>query len=155
MKVMRSVIIGAALAMSVSVVAPVSALDAGKSVYARKAIMWSMAAHMKGIVAGIKLKDGKTVAAGANAIAAMAGALGGLFVKGTHQGSVYKTRAKKEIWSNIPKVIAANKTLIREAKALAKVAAGNNPGAMGKQFGRMAKLGCGGCHRPFRGPKNK
>ena len=42
-----------------------------------------------------------------------------------------------------------------EAKALAEVAKTNDPAAMGKQFGKMAKLGCGGCHRPFRGPKNK
>ena len=155
MKLIKTAILGSVLAAGLTTALPAAALDPGQSVNTRKAIMWSMGGHMKGIVAGIKLKDGKTVAAGANAIAAMAGALGGLFPKGTHQGSKYKTRAKKEIWSNLPKVVAANKVLIREAKALAEVAKTNNPGAMGKQFGKMAKLGCGGCHRPFRGPKNK
>ena len=155
MKVFRTAGLAIVLGLGVTAAAPVSALDAGQSVFARKAIMWSIGAHMRGIKAGIKTKDGKTVAAAANAIAALSAAMGPMFVPGTHQGSKYKTRAKKEIWSNLGKVAAANKVLQREAKALAEVAKTNDPAAMGKQFGKMAKLGCGGCHRPFRGPKNK
>jgi cytochrome c556 len=155
MKAMRSVILGVTLAIGVSASVPATALDGAQSVYARKAIMWSIGAHMRGIKAGLKAKDGATVGAAANAIAAMSAALPGLFVLGTHQGSKYKTRAKSDIWANIGKFAAANKVLQREARALAKVAKSNDPAAMGKQFGRMAKLGCGGCHRPFRGPKNK
>ena len=153
MKLVRSAIAGMALAIGVSTATPSVALDPAQSVFARKAIMWSMGAHMRGIRAGMKAGDGKTVAAGANAIAAMAGAFLNMFPVGTHQGSAHKSRAKSAIWAQNAKFVAAGKVLVREARALANVAGGGNAAAMGKQFGRMAKLGCGGCHRPFRGPK--
>jgi cytochrome c556 len=153
MKLFRNAVLAVTLGIGATTAVPVSALDAGQSVFTRKAIMWSMAAHMGGIKAGIKTKDGKTVAAAANAIVALSKAVGPLFVPGTHDGSKYKTRAKKEIWSKLAEVGAANKALQREAAALAKMAKTNDPSAMGKQFRKMAKLGCGGCHRTFRTPK--
>lgn len=153
MKLMRSAIAGVALAIGVSVTTPSAALDPAQSVFARKAIMWSIGAHMRGIKAGMKAGDGATVAAGANAIAALAGAFLNMFPVGTHQGSAYKTRAKSTIWAENARFVAAGKVLVREARALAAAAKGGNAAAMGAQFGKMAKLGCGGCHRPFRGPK--
>jgi cytochrome c556 len=83
----------------------------------------------------------------------MAGAFLNMFPVGTHQGSAHKTRAKSSIWAQNAQFAAAGKRLVSEARALAAAAKGGDAAAMGKQFGRMAKLGCGGCHRPFRGPK--
>ena len=80
MKLMRSAIAGVALAIGVSVTTPSAALDPAQSVFARKAIMWSIGAHMRGIKAGMKAGDGATVAAGANAIAALAGAFLNMFL---------------------------------------------------------------------------
>ena len=155
MKVIRNAILGATLVVGVTAAVPASALDAGQSVAARQAIMGSIATHLGAIKSGIKAKNGKSVAAAARAIARLVSVVPALFVAGTHQGSKYKTRAKSEIWAQSAKFAAAAKVLQREATALAMVAKSNDPGAMGKQFGMMAKLGCGGCHRPFRGPKNK
>ncbi len=155
MKAIRNTILAATLVLGATAAVPASALDAGQSVATRQAIMWSIAGHLGGIKSGLKAGNGKTVGAAARSIAGLASILPPLFVAGTHQGSKYKSRAKKEIWAQSAKFAAAFKVLQREAMALAKVAKSNDVGAMGKQFGMMAKLGCGGCHRPFRGPKAK
>lgn len=154
LKNMRTLLFAAAVgAAAIGTAAPASALDPAQSVFARKTMMWSIGAHMRGIVAGIKGKDGKTVAAAANAIAAMSAAMLPLFVKGTEQGGAHKTRAKADIWAKWDDFKAANEKLQAEAKKLAEVAGTNDPKAMLAQFKRMGAMGCGGCHRPFRGPK--
>jgi len=146
---LKRVLAGVVL-MGVTTVAPAQALDPGETIYARKAMMWSMGAHMGGIKAGLAAKNGKLIAGHARAIAALTPAFAKMFPKGTETG---KTRAKAEIWQQMAKFQAAAKVLQTEAGALAQVAATGDMGKTGAQFGKMAKMGCGGCHKPFRAPK--
>lgn len=146
---LKRVLAGVVL-MGVVGIAPAQALDPGESIYARKAMMWSMGAHMGGIKAGLAAKNGKLVASHARAIAALVPAFEKMFPKGTETG---KTRAKAEIWQQMGKFQAAGKLLQTEATALAQVALTGDMGKTAAQFGKMAKLGCGGCHKPFRAPK--
>lgn len=149
--VMKRALAGAVL-FGVATVTPAQALEPGETIYARKAMMWSMGAHMAGIKAGMAAKNGKLVAAHAKAIAALAPAFVKMFPKGTETGD---TRAKPEIWQQMDKFMAAGKVLQTEAGALAQVAEGGDMAKVGPQFGKMAKLGCGGCHKPFRAEKKK
>lgn len=144
--------IAGAVLFGVAAITPAQALDPGDSIYARKAMMWSMGAHMGGIKAGMAAKNGKLIAGHARAIAALSPAFAKMFPKGTETGN---TRAKPEIWSQMDKFQAAAKVLQTEASALAQVAGTGDMAKIGAQFGKMAKLGCGGCHKPFRGPKKK
>lgn len=136
--------------LGVAGVVPAQALDPGDTIYTRKAIMWSMGAHMGGIKAGLAAKNGKLIAGHARAIAALTPAFEKLFPKGTETG---KTRAKAEIWQQMDKFKAAGKVLQTEASALATVALTGDMAKTGAQFGKMAKMGCGGCHKPFRAEK--
>ena len=45
--------------------------------------------------------------------------------------------------------------LLDESAKLAKVADGGDKDAIVKQIGMTGKIGCGGCHKPFRGAKVK
>lgn len=97
------------------------------------------------------------VARAASALAAVAPKIPALFPKGTGRPSVdaKKTRAKADIWQDWKKFEAASKTLETEAAKLASVAAGGDKDAINAQFVVTGKKGCGGCHKPFRGPKVK
>ncbi len=147
--VLRPALAGMMLA-GVAWLVPAQASDPEKTIFARKAIMWSMGAHMSGIKAGMAAKNGKLISAHARAIAALSPAFASLFPKGTETG---KTRAKPEIWQQMDKFMAAAEVLQTEAGALAKVAEAVDMARIGAQFGKTAKLGCGGCHSVFRAPK--
>jgi len=149
LSVLKRALAGAVLA-SIAWIAPAQALDPGETIYARKAIMWSMGAHMGGIKAGMAAKNGKLIAGHARALAALTPAFASMFPKGTETG---KTRAKPEIWQQMDKFKAAAKVMQTEAAALAQVAGSGDMAKIGAQFGKMAKLGCGGCHSVFRAPK--
>lgn len=131
---------------------PARALEPDDSIYTRKAIMWSIGAHLNGIKDGLGAKDGKAIAGHARAIAALAAALPKLFPKGSGP-EAGQTRAKPEIWQQWDKFVAATKALQEEATELAKVAGEGDVAMAAPQFGEMARVGCGGCHRPFRAPK--
>ncbi len=79
------------------------------------------------------------------------------FPKGSGRGDFDEktTRALPKIWENWRGFEAAAMRLTDESANLARVAAGGDKDAIAKQFGRMGKLGCGGCHKLFRGAKVK
>lgn len=97
------------------------------------------------------------VAAAARKINAAAAKIPGLFPKGTSRGEfdAKTTRALPKIWQDWKGFEAAARRLADESMKLATVAGGGGKAAIGKQFGMMAKLGCGTCHKPFRGAKEK
>ena len=97
------------------------------------------------------------VAAAASKINAAAAKIPGLFPKGTSRGEFDEktTRAPPKIWQDWKGFEAAARRLADESVKVAKVAGGGDKAAIGKQFGTMAKMGCGGCHKPFRGAKVK
>ena len=107
------------------------------------------------------VKDGKGSAAGVVAHASLVNnnstQIVALFPKGSGRGDFNEktTRALPKIWENKRGFQAAATRLSEESAMLAKVAAGGDKGAIAKQFGRMGKLACGGCHNMFRGAKVK
>ena len=105
------VLAGAVLMGTVmSGIAAVQALEPSDSISTRKAIMWSIGAHVNGIKAGLGAKDGKLIAGHAGAIAALAATLPKLFPKGSGP-EAGKTRAKPEIWQQWDKFVARGQGL--------------------------------------------
>lgn len=74
-----------------------------------------------------------------------------LWPKGS-DSSKYKTRAKPEIWQEWDKFAGRQAKLVKAASAAAEAARSGDAKALNKQLGAM---GCGGCHKPYRGPKPK
>ncbi len=107
------------------------------------------------------VKEGKGTAAdvgkAAQALSAVAPKIPALFPKGTGRPDVdeKKTRAMAKIWEDWSSFEAGAKVLGTEAAKLAKIAAGGDKEAIAAQFVASGKFGCGGCHKPFRGPKVK
>jgi cytochrome c556 len=115
-------------------------------IHDRHELMEGIGEHAKKIGAAIKADDKKAVAPEADAIAAKAEKITGLFPEGsTHPHS----RAKPEIWQDWKKFEAAAAQLHKDALELAKVArAGGDAGAASRQmFGA-----CKSCHDSFRVP---
>ena len=120
----------------------------------------------KGVLGNFKVikafaKDGKSsmadVAAAAEGIKASAEKLLPLFPKGTGRPdySDKETRSLAKIWEDWATFEKANNAMATHAVAIAKQAAANNTDGVKASFGMMGKEGCGGCHKPFRGPKAK
>ncbi len=150
-------VIGAVAAVSLLVAVGGSVWAAGSGAQAvaeRQAVMKSIGAHMGGLKGALKAGNGKAVAMHAGAINGLAKVLVGFFPKGSGPESGAKTRALPKIWqdwANFQKVPA---TLAAESGKLVQVAKGGGDAkAMMAQFGKMAKMGCGGCHKPYRAPK--
>lgn len=124
-------------------------------------------AHMKKEILGpwkvikkyAKEGEGSTsaVAQNALALAKAAGAITADYPKGTGRGDYDDkvTRALPKIWEDWKGFEAAADVLAAEATKLAAVADGGDKDAIVAQFGKTGKLGCGGCHKPFRGAKVK
>jgi len=147
-KFMKS-IMAAGLAVAVigigSAVTSASYADAVKD---RKAAMKTVAKSNKAMGKAAKAGDKAAAVANANALIASAKQFVTLFPKGTDRGKLGEkaTRAKPEIWAEWSKFETANNAMIAQAM---KVAAGDLSAA--KAMGKT----CGGCHKPFRGPKAK
>lgn len=144
---------GVALGVLAGTAAPTLALDGSEAIALRQAMMRSIGAHMAAIKAAIGAGNGKMVAIQAGSIAKLAPTISYAFPKGSGPGAG-KTRAKDNIWTEWDKFKGVAMTLQAEATALAKVAATNDKAKMAAQFGKMAKMGCGGCHSVFRAKKN-
>jgi cytochrome c556 len=97
--------------------------------------------------------DTATMVAAAKVINMNAKKLGDekLWPKGSGGG---ETRAKMEIWQDMAGFKSKMKDLENASANLIKVAMGGNLGDSKKAFGAVGKT-CGGCHKPFRAPKNK
>ena len=80
-----------------------------------------------------------------------------LFPKGTGRGDYPDkvTRALPEIWKDWKGFEKATQGLVDQSAKLAKIADGGDKDAIVKQIGITGKIGCGGCHKPFRGAKVK
>jgi len=124
----------------------------------RKDTMKKVVGMNLGIVKNF-VKDGKGSAAdvgkAADALVAVAATIPALFPKGTGRPDVdaKTTRALPDIWKDWAKFEAAAKTLGAEAAKLSVVAAKGDKKAIAAQFAATGKIGCGGCHTPFRGKK--
>lgn len=135
------------------------AADGKGAIEQRRALMKSISKDFKPIKAFVK--SGKGTAADvekqAKAINASTGKVLALFPKGTGRGdfSDKETRALPAIWKDWAGFEKANKALADESAKLASIAAGGDKDAIAKQVGVMGKVGCGGCHKPFRGAKAK
>lgn len=114
----------------------------------RKAAMKTVSKSNKAIQAAAKAGDKDAAAKAANALIAAGKQFATLFPKGTDRDTLgaKATRAKPEIWAQWSKFEEANNAMIAQAM---KVAGGDLAAAKG-----MGKT-CGGCHKPFRGPKPK
>lgn len=93
----------------------------------------------------------------AQALNAAAKKITALFPAGTGRGAYPDkvTRALPAIWTDWKGFEKAAYVLANESGKLAKVAATGDAEAIRKQIGTTGKLGCGGCHKPFRGAKVK
>lgn len=136
-----------------------AAMMGEEAIKARKDAMKSISKDLKVIRAYVK--DGKgsaqDVEEKAAAIAAIAKKLPSLFPKGSGRGdfSDKETRALPKIWSDWAGFEKASMTLETEAGKLAQVAGGGDKKMIGEQTGALGKMGCGGCHKAFRGAKAK
>ena len=161
---MLGVIRSATLAMVIAAVAIAAvpnvadAQMAGKAIDARRGLMKNNGKNMKVIVGFMKKSMGTAadVAKSARIIASNTAQLPNHYPKGTAQGSgAGNTRAKAEIWTDWSGFASASAKGTRLALELAMAADTGNKGAIGKALGALGKPGCGGCHKAFRGPKNK
>lgn len=117
----------------------------------RQKLMETQEGHLLAIVAVLK---GEVPYAGhvkthAEAIKGISEMVGDAFPKGS---DVAGSRAKPEIWQNWDKFREAYNNYKAEASKLAEVAAGGDLAAVGAQLGNLGEA-CGGCHKPFRKPK--
>lgn len=91
------------------------------------------------------------VANHANQMADAAALIAPAFKKELIQGA---TDAKPEIWSDWAGFEAAIADYESAARVLAAAAEGDDPGAVGSAMRGLGKS-CGGCHKPFRKPKEE
>lgn len=166
----------AALAGLIVVATPIDAAvaqSAAKIIKQRQAVMKEFSSHMKAVkkyvkgpskkLTGKKLKRAIKKAGNnvdmelrAQAIGGQAARLMRFFPKGTSKtDGVGKTRAKPVIWTDWAGFEGAAATLGRLAGALETAAAGGDKAKMGAALKALGKKGCGGCHKNFRGKKQK
>ena len=163
---MKRVVFGAIGAFAIGVVgflsigiAPTQAMDnpviKERIDYMRKDVL----GNFKVIKAFVKEGKGTMadVAKAAKAIEVGAARSGPLWPKGTGRPDIdeKKTRSLAKIWDDWATFEKAGKAMGAHAGHVAMYAAQNNAEEVAKHFGLMGKEGCGGCHKPFRGPKAK
>lgn len=136
-----------------------AAMMGEEAIKARKDAMKSLSKDMKVIRAFVKDGKGsaKDVEEKAAAIVAIAKKIPTLFPKGSGRGDFTdkQTRALPKIWSDWAGFEKAAMTLETEAGKLAQAAGGGDKKMIADATGTLGKMGCGGCHKPFRGAKAK
>ncbi len=108
--------------------------------------MGAMATILKG-----KLPFTDNIATHAAAIQSASKLIDSAFKKEITEG---KTDSKPDIWKDWAKFSDAAKKLGEESGKLAEVAASGDMAAIGAQLKATGKS-CGGCHKPFRKPKEE
>jgi cytochrome c556 len=110
-------------------------------------LSWNTAKIKKQVVENPETFNKDTVAAAANAIAAVANSgLGELYGPGTDQGIGWqKTRLKPEFFQKKAEVTVAANTFNVAANELAKVATTGDVNLIKAQFGKVTES-CKGCH---------
>jgi len=121
----------------------------------RRMAMRALGGNMKRIAGYLKANKGgpKDVAAAAGRIANIANAMPGLFPAGTGMARYPGvTGAKPAIFEDSAGFKKAAMTLASLANGLAKAASAPGAGKaqIGKAFGPVGKMGCGGCHKNYR-----
>lgn len=136
--------------------AQMAAAQMGESaIKERKAVMKSNSKNNKVVTAYAKKGKGSAedVAKAAKVLVANANKLAGLFPKGTSlKDAMGKTRAKPDIWMQMPKFEAALDNFKSASQKLASAAESGNKNAIVAAAGDVRKA-CGGCHKPFRQKK--
>ena len=136
-----------------------AAMTGEAAIKARKEAMKSISADWKVVNAFVKEGKGtaKDVAKKASEIAETMHKLSDMFPKGSGRPDVSdkETRALPAIWTDMAGFDKAQKVMIRETELLAKTAEGGDKDAIAKQVAQVGKLGCGGCHKAYRGAKAK
>ena len=152
---LRTWIIGASAVVAVAAgIGTASATDEPENVIKyRQSVMSAIGGHTGSIAAVVKGEVSFTghVAAHADSIAALSGAVLEMFPQGSDSGA--ETRAKPDIWQDWDGFTEAAEAFEAAAGNLAQVAAGGDQAAIAAAFGDLGKS-CGGCHRPFRTPAN-
>ncbi len=163
----------AALFVTAAPIDAANAQSAGKILKQRQAVMKEFSSHSKAIrnyvkgpskkLTGKKLKkrlkklgNNIDMELRAQAIGGQAARLMRFFPKGTSLADgVGKTRAKAAIWTDWAGFEAAAAKLGRLAGALETAAASGDKAKIGAALTALGKQGCGGCHKSFRGKKQK
>lgn len=140
--------------LAVSLFAASAAQAAGDPVDAfqyRLKIMSSLSAHIGSIADVLKGKVAYTdhIVGHARALQAAGRMLEDVFPPGSDVG---ETRSKPEIWQQPEKFKAAMQAFQTATDGLVAAAESGDMGAIGNALGPVGK-GCGGCHKPFRKPK--
>lgn len=130
-----------------------SAQDDAAFITHRQEVMESLGGHMGaiGAIMKYKLPYQGTIAAHAQALQITSTVIEDAFKKEITAG---KTDAKPDIWQDWEKFAAAAKKLGEESGQLAQVAQSGDMEAIGAQVKALGKA-CGGCHKPFRKPKEE
>ncbi len=148
----RWLILPSVLVLGLAFTPLAQAQDMGATVKERLAIMKNISGTLKAL--GKSAKAGKVSGkAAARAAKALAGAkkFTGLFPAGSGSDKV-KTRAKPEIWAQWAKFQAADGKLVAALEGVQKAAASGDAKSLDAAV-KTARATCGGCHKPFRGPK--
>lgn len=160
MKITRFAVPLLAAVVAAAVAGPTLAADPAveKAIKSRQAQMhlysWNLG-RLGAMAKGQAAYDAKVAQAAANNLLALTKHdSAGLWPQGSDSTAMAgKTRAKAEIWSTYPEVVAKDDALADAAVALSAVA-GNGLDALKGGIGPVGKS-CGACHKPFREPAKK
>ena len=119
----------------------------------RQKVMQAIGGHMGAIGAILKnkLPYQGTIAAHAQGLQMTSTVIEDAFKKKITEG---RTDSKPDIWQDWEKFAAAAKKMGEESGKLAQVAQSGDMAAIGAQVKAVGKS-CGGCHKPFRKPKEE
>ena len=126
---------------------------AGAEIKYRQSVMSIVGTHMGAVGAILKnrLNVPGAIEQHANQMAESAALIAPAFKKRLTEGA---TDAKAEIWADWAKFEAAIGDYETASRNLATAAASNDSAAVGKAVRALGKS-CGGCHKPFRKPKEE
>ena len=134
---------------------PASAADPDDAAFLqhRQKVMQAVGGHMGSIGAIMKnkLPYVETIAVHAQGLQMTSTVIEDAFKKEITEG---RTDSKPDIWQDWDKFVAAAKKMGEESGKLAQVAQSGDMAAIGAQVKAVGKS-CGGCHKPFRKPKEE
>lgn len=142
---------GALTAALLSVPAAQAAGDPNEAIKYRQMVMSSIGAHIGAIAAVLKGKvpHGGHILGHAKAMHAASHMLDDIFPPDSGVG---ETRVKPAIWQKPVEFKAAVTAFQKTSAVLVEAARSGDMGAIGAAIGDVGKS-CGGCHKPFRKPK--
>ncbi len=142
------VVVGLAL-----VVTSAQAQDDAAYLKLRQSVMKATGGHMGSIGAILKNKLPYTtsIVAHAQSLQMTSTVIADAFKKEITEG---KTDSKPDIWQDWDKFVDAAKKMGEESGKLADIAQSGDMAAIGAQAKALGKS-CGGCHKPFRKPKEE